>query len=66
MKGTTRIKLLVIDIVERCVLPQDIVIRRDAVIYSGSITRIPKELLNETVIKIRAKSWQETIVLEIE
>ena len=66
MKGTTRIKLLVIDIVERCVLPQDIVIRRNTVIYSGSVTRIPKELLNETVLKIRAKSWQETIVLEIE
>ena len=66
MKGTPRIKLIVIDIVERCVLPQDIVIRRNTVLYSGSITRIPKELLNETVTKIKAKSWQEAIVLEIE
>ena len=62
-----RINLIVIDIVERMRLPQDIRIRRNGtIIYTGSITRIPKELLNEKVIFIYTTGYSAYVYIGIE
>ena len=61
-----RINLIVTDLLERFELPQRVIIKRESAIYNGSITRIPKELLNETVVKIRLNSWADAIIIEIE
>lgn len=64
--GNFRINLIVTDLLERFVLPQRVIIKRESTIYNGSITRIPKELLNESVIKIRLNSWSDAIIIELE
>lgn len=57
MTDKFRIDLLVLDLVERCELPEDIQIKRnDHTLYTGTVSRVPKELLNEHIIKIC--SWQ--------
>lgn len=62
-----RISLIVLDIVERCSLPQDIRVSRDGIIiYSGSVTRIPKELLNEKVLNIHTSAYGDYIYIGIE
>lgn len=70
MEGRYRIKLIVLDLVERCILPQDIRIKRNGyTLYSGSVTRIPKELLNEHVIKICSGQYYictDYLAIEIE
>lgn len=53
MNGSTRIEIIVLDIVERLRLPQRIRIKRnEETLYTGSVISIPKELLNEKVINI--------------
>lgn len=64
--GKFRTDIIVIDLLERFVLPQRVIIKRESTIYNGSITRIPKELLNESVIKIRLNSWSDAIIIELE
>lgn len=65
--GTKRIELIVLDLVERCVLPQDIRIKRDGLtLYTGSVTRTPKELLNERVIRIYSTEYFNYLGIEIE
>lgn len=64
---TKRIELIVIDLVERMTLPQDIRIRKNgSILYSGSITRIPKELLNEKVIHIYTNDYSGYFYINIE
>ena len=64
---TKRIDLIVIDLVERMLLPQDIRIRRnDTIIYTGSVIRIPKELLNEKVINISTNDYSGYFYITIE
>lgn len=65
-KGRFRTEILVIDLLDRFVLPQRVIIKRESTIYNGSITRIPKELLNEPVVKIRLNSWSDAIIIELE
>lgn len=64
--GRFRIDITVRDLLDRFVLPQRVIIKRESTIYNGSITRIPKELLNESVIKIRLNSWSDAIIIELE
>lgn len=67
MNGRYRISLIVLDLVERCGLPQDIRIKRNGnTLYSGSVIRIPKELLNENVIRINSTEYYNYLVAEIE
>lgn len=62
-----RIDLIVIDLVERCGLPQDIRIKRNGLtLYTGSVIRIPKELLNEHVMKINSIEYYNHLIIEIE
>lgn len=62
-----RIKLIVLDLVERCELPQDIRIKRNGcTLYTGSVKRTPKELLNETVIRIYSTQYYNYLGIEIE
>ena len=62
-----RIDLIVIDLVERMLLPQDIRIRRNGtIIYTGSVIRIPKELLNEKVINISTNDYSGYFYITIE
>lgn len=65
-KDRFRKEILVIDLLDRFVLPQRVIIKRESTIYNGSITKIPKELLNEPVIKIRLNSWSDAIIIELE
>ena len=65
--GTKRIELIVLDLVERCGLPQDIRIKRNGnTLYSGSVRRTPKELLNEPVIRIYSTQYYNYLGVEIE
>jgi len=66
--GTKRIDLILIDIVERCEqLPQDIRIKKDGrTIYTGSVCRIPKELLNEHVKSIYSTQYYNYLGVVIE
>lgn len=65
--GKFRTELIVIDLVERMNLPQDIRIRRNGtIIYSGSIARIPKELLNEKVTSIYTTDYSAYFYIGIE
>lgn len=67
MEDRYRIKLVVLDLVERCKLPQDIRIKRNGCnLYTGSVTRTPKELLNETVIRIYSTEYFNYLGVEIE
>lgn len=62
-----RIELIVLDIVERAKLPQDaIIVRNGLTLYAGSVNRIPKELLNEYVIKIYTTEYNNYLGIEIE
>ena len=65
--GTKRIELIVLDIVERCGLPQDIRIKRNGLtLYTGSVKRVPKELLNEAVARIYSTQYYNYLGIEIE
>ena len=67
MNGKQRIELIVLDLVERMILPQDIRIRRSGtIIYTGSVIRIPKELLNEKVINISTNDYSGYFYICIE
>lgn len=61
-----RITIFLSDLLERFVLPQRVIIKRESTIYNGSITRIPKELINEKVVKIRLNTWSDAIIIELE
>lgn len=62
-----RIDLIVIDLAERIVLPQDVRITRNgAILYTGSVNRIPKELLNEKVIGIYTNAYSGYLYISIE
>ena len=62
-----RTDIIVIDLIERMTLPQDVRIRRNAdILYSGSLTRIPKELLNEKVITIYTNDYSGYFYIDIE
>lgn len=65
--STKRIDLIVIDLAERMTLPQDVRIRRNGtILYTGSVTRIPKELLNEKVISIYTNDYSAYFYIAIE
>ena len=67
MNDRFRIELLVIDIIERMILPQDIRVRRNGtIIYTGSVARIPKELLNEKVTHIYCNDYSSYFYITIE
>lgn len=67
MNGSTRIEIIVLDIVERLKLPQDIRIKRNGeTLYTGSVTRTPKELLNERVLNLYSTEYFNYIGIEIE
>jgi len=52
-EGKYRIKLLVFDLVERMTEYTYVKIKRDdTTLFLGYYTKVPKELLNETVLKI--------------
>lgn len=62
-----RRELIVLDLIERMTLPQDIRVRRNGtIVYTGSITRIPKELLNEKVISIYTNDYSGYFYISIE
>lgn len=62
-----RIDLIVIDFVERMTKPQAVRIRRNGtIIYTGSATRIPNELLNEKVIRIYTNDYSDYFYINIE
>lgn len=62
-----RIDIIVIDLIERMTLPQELRIRRNSqIIYTGSVTRIPKELLNEKVITIYTNDYSGYFYINIE
>ena len=64
---TKRIDLIVIDLAERMTIPQDVRIRRNGtILYTGSVTRIPKELLNEKVIHIYTNDYSGYFYINIE
>lgn len=66
--GTKRIELLVIDLVERIGLPQDIrITQKGNILYSGSVTRVPSFLLNEKVVKFYGGNYYNSYIkIEIE
>lgn len=65
--GTKRIELIVIDLVERMILPQDIRIKRNGnTLYTGSVIRVPKELLNEKVIAVSTNDYSGYFYIYIE
>lgn len=67
MNGKQRIELIVIDLVERIKLPQDIRIKRKGkTLYTGSVIRTPKELLNEIILNLYSTDFPSYIVIEIE
>lgn len=67
MNSKQRIELIVLDLVERIVLPQDVRIKRNGEsLYTGSVTRIPKELLNEKVIAIQTNEYTYYFYIDIE
>ena len=67
MNAKQRIELIVLDLVERIVLPQDVRIKRNGeTLYTGSVTRIPKELLNEKVINIYTNDYSGYFYITIE
>lgn len=65
--GTKRINLIVLDLIERCGLPQDVRIRKNGtIVYSGSIARIPTELLDEEVTYIYTNDYSSYLYISIE
>ena len=65
--GRFRIDIIVIDLIERMTLPQDLRIRRNSrILYTGSVTNIPKELLNEKVITIYTSDYSGYFYICIE
>lgn len=65
--GRFRIELLVIDVIERMTLSQDIRVRRNGtIIYTGSVARIPKELINEKVQHIYTNDYSGYFYINIE
>lgn len=66
MNDRVRIELLVIDIIERIRIPQDIRIRRNGKIrYTGSVVRIPAEFLNEKVASIHTNDYTGYLYIDI-
>lgn len=58
--------MIVIDLVEIMRLPQDIRIRRNGkILYTGSVVRIPKELLNEKVASIHTNDYTGYFYIDI-
>ena len=67
MNDRFRIELLVIDVIERMILPQDIRARRNGkILYTGSVARTPKELLNEKVLSIYTNDYSGYFYINIE
>lgn len=66
--GNFRIKLIVIDLVERMTEFTYVKIKRDdTTLFLGYYTKIPKELLNETVLKIHPLDCTDVpLLIEIE
>ena len=66
-EGNHRIELILIDLIERMTLPQDVrIIQNGDILYTGSITRIPSYLLNEKVLNINTVFCTELIRIVIE
>lgn len=67
MTDRYRIELLVIDLIERMELPQDIEVRRNrTIVYTGSASKIPKELLNEKVKSIYTYDYIAYFFIDVE
>lgn len=66
--GKYRIKLLVIDIIERLGVYSYVKIMREQdKLFYGMYQQVPKELLNETVVKIRSLDCTDVpLLIEIE
>lgn len=55
---TKRVDIIVLDIVERIKLPQDIrIMQNGSTLYSGSVSRTPSVLLNEKVLYISTTDY---------
>lgn len=63
-----RIKLLVIDLIERMTIYTYVkIVRGDTTLFLGYYTKVPKELLNETVLKIHPLDCTDVpLLIEIE
>lgn len=66
--GKYRIELIVLDLVERMTEYTYVKITRDSItLFLGYYTKIPKELLNETVLKIHPLDCTDVpLLIEIE